>query len=57
MSSGSDALNGLIFESKFATPAQLITIECITGMSCSCAVGKYDVSSVVKTEENVGLIH
>ena len=51
MSSGPDALNGLIFESKFVKSAELIAIECKTGVSCLCAVGKYDVSSVVKTEE------
>ena len=33
------------------TPGELIIIEFMAGMLCSCTVGKYEVSSVVKTEE------
>ena len=51
MSSGPEALNGLISKSCFATPAELTVIECMAGMLCSWTVDKYEVSSVVKTEE------
>ena len=56
MSSGLEALNGLIFESKSATPAMLIIIDSMAGMLCSLNVGKYEVSSVIKTDGNDGLI-
>ena len=51
MSSGPKALNGLIFESKSAIPAGLIVIDFTAGMLHSFNDGKYEVSSVVKTEE------
>ena len=51
MSSGPEALNGLIFESKYATPAGLIVIDSMAGMLYSFNDGKYEVSSVIKTEK------
>ena len=52
-SSGPEALNGLIFESRFVRHVELIVIEYLAGISRLCAAGKYDVSSVVKIEENM----
>ena len=39
------------------TPGELIIIECMVGMLCLCTVGKYEVSSVVKIEENACSVH